>query len=92
MSGDVNAGTYWLTLSGLKLNPAGFAFWDVNDGPSTAYVMNTNIPPIPSEYFQIQGFARTPELRRPRPIWQDRYCGAGLPAPLSSLVDVNIVD
>lgn len=53
------AGTYYLVLQNASVTGGDFAFWDENDGPSTA----TDNPdgPIGSETFQILGGAAVPE-------------------------------
>jgi hypothetical protein len=50
----LSAGTYYLTLQNAVVsNPADFAYWDENDGPSTA--ANNSGTPTPSEAFAIDG-------------------------------------
>jgi hypothetical protein len=60
---NLAAGTYWLTLQAATTTPTGGDVdWDLNSGPSTAYISSRDVPEsIPSEYFQILGPAAVPE-------------------------------
>jgi hypothetical protein len=53
ISGAVGPGTYYLTLGNGTSNNNNDFFWDVNNGPSTAY--DYGFGQIPSESFQIFG-------------------------------------
>jgi hypothetical protein len=56
LTATLGPGTYWLTLNNALLGPA---YWDENNGPSTAYVISTGNQ-IGSESFQLYS-APSPE-------------------------------
>jgi hypothetical protein len=60
LTGDVTlaAGTYYLVLAN-AMGSSNFA-WDINNGPSTAYV-NLGVGAVASESFQITGVSAVPE-------------------------------
>ena len=54
---SLGVGTYYLTLENAVTAVSGNAFWDVNDGPSSAYI--DGLSPINSESFDVQGTTGT---------------------------------
>ncbi len=58
---SLGAGTYYLTLQNAVTVDSDTAYWEINNGPSAAYLTSSNPSsflvnaPIPSESFDIQG-------------------------------------
>ncbi len=57
---DLGSGSYWLQINSAGGKDFPYTYWDVNNGPSSAYVWNTSNP-IPSEAFTINGASTVPE-------------------------------
>jgi hypothetical protein len=55
---SVAAGTYWLQLQNAAASGGGSTFWDVSNGPSSAF-FDSVVVPIQSESFQILGDVTT---------------------------------
>ena len=64
---SLSAGTYYLQLNNAVASNGGYVYWDLNGGPSLAYINGNgyNNNPISGESFQIHGSIAAPATPAP---------------------------